>query len=54
MLVVHTREGHRPDLCDAPPAKVARGVPSKRIGDPGPMGRILVRGEPGHDIVDAL
>jgi nicotinamidase-related amidase len=54
MLVVHTREGHRPDLSDAPPAKVARGVPSKRIGDPGPMGRILVRGEPGHDIVDAL
>ncbi len=54
MLVVHTREGHRPDLSDAPPAKVARGVPSMRIGDPGPMGRILVRGEPGHDIVDAL
>ena len=54
MLVIHTREGHRPDLSDAPPAKVARGAPSKRIGDPGPMGRILVRGEPGHDIVDAL
>jgi biuret amidohydrolase len=54
MLVVHTREGHRGDLSDAPPAKVARGAPSKRIGDPGPMGRILVRGEPGHDIVAAL
>ncbi|RAI01551.1 isochorismatase [Acuticoccus sediminis] len=54
MLVIHTREGHRPDLADAPPAKVERGAPSRRIGDPGPMGRILVRGEPGHDIVDAL
>jgi biuret amidohydrolase len=54
MLVIHTREGHRPDLTDAPPAKVERGAPSKRIGDEGPMGRILVRGEPGHDIVDAL
>lgn len=54
MLIVHTREGHRPDLSDAPPAKIARGAPSKRIGDPGPMGRILVRGEPGHDIVADL
>ena len=54
MLVVHTREGHRPDLADAPRAKVERGAPSKRIGDPGPMGRILVRGEIGHDIVPAL
>jgi nicotinamidase-related amidase len=54
MLVVHTREGHRPDLSDAPPAKIARGAPSKRIGDPGPMGRILIRGEPGHDIVGTL
>ncbi|MBF9033133.1 isochorismatase family protein [Rhodobacterales bacterium HKCCE2091] len=54
MLVIHTREGHRPDLSDAPPAKIARGEPSKRIGDPGPMGRILIRGEPGHDIVEAL
>ena len=54
MLVIHTREGHRPDLSDAPPAKLARGAPSKRIGDPGPMGRILVRGEPGHDIVADL
>jgi nicotinamidase-related amidase len=54
MLVVHTREGHRPDLSDAPPAKVQRGAPSKRIGDPGPMGRILIRGEPGHDIIPEL
>ena len=54
MLVIHTREGHRPDLSDAPPAKVERGAPSKRIGDDGPMGRILVRGEPGHDIVSEL
>ena len=54
MLVIHTREGHRPDLSDAPPAKVQRGAPSMRIGDEGPMGRILVRGEPGHDIVSAL
>jgi nicotinamidase-related amidase len=54
MLVVHTREGHRPDLSDAPPAKIQRGEPSKRIGAPGPMGRILVRGEPGHDIIKEL
>ncbi len=54
MLVIHTREGHRPDLSDAPPAKVERGSPSLRIGSPGPMGRILVRGEPGHDIIPAL
>ena len=54
MLVVHTREGHLPDLSDAPPAKLLRGKPSLRIGDPGPMGRILVRGEPGHGIIDEL
>ena len=54
LLVVHTREGHRPDLSDAPPAKIERGAPSARIGAPGPMGRILIRGEPGHDIVAAL
>lgn len=54
LLVVHTREGHRPDLSDAPPAKIERGTPSARIGDPGPMGRILIRGEAGHDIVPAL
>jgi nicotinamidase-related amidase len=54
MLIIHTREGHRPDLSDAPKAKVERGAPSKRIGAPGPMGRILVRGEKGHDIITAL
>jgi nicotinamidase-related amidase len=54
LLVVHTREGHRPDLSDAPRAKVERGAPSKRIGAPGPMGRILIRGEQGHDIVPDL
>ncbi len=54
MLVVHTREGHLPDLSDAPPAKIERGAPSKRIGDPGPMGRILIRGEAGHDIIPEL
>ncbi|TXM65862.1 isochorismatase family cysteine hydrolase [Methylobacterium sp. WL120] len=54
LLVVHTREGHRPDLSDAPAAKIERGAPSARIGAPGPMGRILIRGEPGHDIVAAL
>jgi nicotinamidase-related amidase len=52
--VIHTREGHRPDLSDAPRYKVERGDPALRIGAPGPMGRILVRGEPGHDIVPQL
>ncbi len=54
ILVIHTREGHRPDLTDAPPLKVERGDPAMRIGAPGPMGRILVRGEPGHDIIAEL
>jgi nicotinamidase-related amidase len=54
MLVIHTREGHLPDLSDAPPAKVERGAASLRIGDPGPMGRILIRGEAGHDIISEL
>jgi nicotinamidase-related amidase len=54
MLIIHTREGHRPDLSDAPRHKVERGEPSLRIGAPGPMGRILVRGEPGHDIIPEL
>jgi len=54
ILVVHTREGHRPDLSDLPLAKKLRGRLKNGIGDPGPMGRILVRGEYGHDIVDAL
>lgn len=53
MLVIHTREGHRPDLTDCPPAKLNRGGKTF-IGEPGPMGRILVRGEKGHDIIDQL
>jgi biuret amidohydrolase len=54
ILVIHTREGHRPDLSDAPPHKVERGDPATRIGAAGPMGRILIRGEPGHDIIPEL
>jgi len=53
-LVVHTREAHRPDLSDCPPAKRNRGSPRLRIGDAGPMGRILVAGEPGNQIVPEL
>ena len=45
LLVIHTREGHRPDMMDAPPAKVERGSPTARIGCAGPMGRILIRGD---------
>ena len=52
--VVHTRESHSADLADCPPAKRLRGSPSLKIGDAGPMGRILVRGEPGNDIIPAL
>ena len=53
-LVVHTREAHRADLSDCPPAKRNRGNPSLRIGDMGPMGRILVAGEPGNQIIAEL
>ncbi len=53
-LVVHTREAHAADLSDCPTAKLMRGNPSLRIGDAGPMGRILVRGEPGNQIVPEL
>ena len=53
-LVVHTREAHLPDLSDCPPAKRERGTPSLRIGDEGPMGRILVAGEPGNAIIPEL
>ena len=54
VTVIHTREGHRADLADLHPAKRDRGNPSLRIGDAGPMGRILVRGEAGHDIIPEL
>ncbi|WP_397408590.1 cysteine hydrolase family protein [Polaromonas sp.] len=53
-LVVHTREAHRADLSDCPPAKRNRGAPALRIGDRGAMGRILVAGEPGNQIIPAL
>src|SRR6266498_5909815 len=54
LLAIHTREGHRPDLSDCPPAKLARGKLEIGIGDQGPLGRVLVRGEWGHDIVGEL
>jgi nicotinamidase-related amidase len=52
--IVHTKEGHAPDLTDCPPSKRARGRGSLRIGDVGPMGRVLVLGEPGNDFVPEL
>lgn len=54
MLVIHTREGHLPDLSDCPPTKLTRWPEGNRIGDRGPMGRILIRGEEGHDIIDEV
>ena len=54
LFVIHTREGHLPDLSDCPPSKLTRGNPSQRIGDPSPNGRILIRGEKGHDIIPEL
>lgn len=52
--VIHTMECHRPDLSDLPPAKRDRGSPTLRIGDDGPMGRILIAGEPGTAILPEL
>ncbi|WP_027165481.1 isochorismatase family cysteine hydrolase [Mesorhizobium sp. WSM3224] len=52
--VIHTMECHRPDLSDLPPAKRDRGNPSIRIGDAGPMGRVLIAGEPGTAILEEL
>lgn len=54
MFIIHTREGHRPDLSDVPRAKMERGNPTLKIGDLGPMGRLLVRGEAGHEIIPEL
>jgi biuret amidohydrolase len=54
VFIIHTREGHRPDMSDAHLAKVERGAAKTKIGDVGPMGRILIRGEPGHDIIPEL
>ena len=54
MRVIHTREGHRPDLSDCPPTKKSRGKFDIGIGDEGPMGRILIRGEAGHEIIEDL
>jgi len=54
MMIIHTREAHRADLSDCPPAKLTRGNSKMRIGDPGPMGRILIAGEPGNDILPAV
>ena len=54
MLVIHTREGHAPDMNDCPPSKKARGGLKVGIGDAGPMGRVLIRGEKGHDIIPEL
>lgn len=52
--IVHTREAHKPDLSDCPPSKIKRGNPSLHIGERGAMGRLLVAGEPGNQIVEAL
>jgi nicotinamidase-related amidase len=54
MTVIHTREGHRPDLSDCPPSKLARGRLDTPIGAEGPNGRVLVRGERGHGIIEEL
>jgi len=55
LTIVHTREGHLPDLSDCPPTKLARSRNAgAQIGSPGPMGRLLVRGEHGHDFIDDL
>ena len=52
--IIHTRQCHKPDLSDCPPAKLKRGRQELKIGDPGPMGRLLICGEPGSDIIPEL
>lgn len=55
MRVIFTREGHRPDLADCPPAKLARSCAAgAEIGSAGPLGRLLVRGEWGHDLIEDM
>lgn len=54
LKVIHTREGHRTDLSDCPPSKLKRGKLKVGIGDPGPMGRVLIRGNKGHAIIEEL
>lgn len=54
IAVIHTKEAHKPDLSDCPAAKRSRGNAELTIGDIGPMGRILIAGEPGNDIVPEL
>jgi len=54
LKILHTREGHRPDMSDCPPAKRTRGNLKVGIGDQGPMGRVLIRGELGHGIIKEL
>ncbi len=54
LRIIHTKEGHRPDLLDCPPSKLIRGNGSLKIGDVGPMGRILILGEPGNEIIGSL
>ena len=52
--IIHTREAHKPDLSDCPPSKITRGNPTLHIGETGAMGRLLISGEPGSQIVPAL
>lgn len=54
LCIIHTRECHQADLSDCPPSKLNRGSPTTRIGDAGPMGRVLIDGEPGAEIIPAL
>lgn len=54
ILILHTREGHRPSMADAHAHKIQRLGCERVIGTPGPRGRILIRGEPGHDIIPEL
>ncbi|MGC1309435.1 MAG: isochorismatase family cysteine hydrolase [Phormidesmis sp.] len=54
LTVIHTKEGHRADLLDCPLSKLYRGKSALTIGDQGPMGRILILGEPGNEIIAPL